>query len=130
MDRLRLWREYPAMDERDLIGVGMVVAKAMVLALAYAMPAMLATWWRQRGQERIALLNLTLGWTGIGWLVLMAYVVLRRIRAFARAKLALSVPRCGTDRASAASGWANCRVHGRQSGRNRFAAMKPAAELS
>ena len=80
MDRLRLWREYPAMDERDLIGVGMVVAKAMVLALAYAMPAMLATWWRQRGQERIALLNLTLGWTGIGWLVLMAYVVLRRIR--------------------------------------------------
>ena len=68
------------MDERDLIGVGMVVAKAMVLALAYAMPAMLATWWRQRGQERIALLNLTLGWTGIGWLVLMAYVVLRRIR--------------------------------------------------
>ena len=80
MDRLRLWREYPAMDERDLIRVGMVVAKAMVLTLAYALPAMLATWWRQRGQERIALLNLTLGWTGIGWLVLMAYVVLRRIR--------------------------------------------------
>ena len=68
------------MDERDLIRVGTVVAKAMLLALAYAMPAILATWWRQRGQERIALLNLTLGWTGIGWLALLAYVVQRRIR--------------------------------------------------
>ena len=58
----------------------MVVAKAMVLTLAYALPAILSSWWRQRGQERIALLNLTLGWTGIGWLVLLAYVVLRRIR--------------------------------------------------
>ena len=128
MDRLRLWREYSAMDERDLIGVGMVVAKAMVLALAYAMPAMLATWWRQRGQERIALLNLTLGWTGIGWLVLMAYVVLRRIRNSRGPNWRYR--RCGTYRASAASGWANCRVHSRQSGHNRFAAMKPAAELS
>jgi Superinfection immunity protein len=76
--------DYRAMDERDLIRVGTVVAKAILVALVYAVPAILATWWRQRNQERIALLNLTLGWTGIGWLVLLGYVVSRRIRGSRR----------------------------------------------
>lgn len=68
------------MDERDLIRVGVVVAKAIALALVYALPAILAVWWRQGRQERIALLNLLLGWTGVGWLILLVYVVARRLR--------------------------------------------------
>jgi hypothetical protein len=64
-------------DEKDLIKIGMVVAKATVV---YALPALLATWWRQRNPERIAALNLLLGWTGIGWLALLGHVVWRRWR--------------------------------------------------
>jgi hypothetical protein len=65
-------------DEKDLIKIGTVVAKATAVALVYALPALLATWWRQRNPERIAALNLLLGWTGIGWLALLGHVVWRR----------------------------------------------------
>ena len=80
MDNGRRRIDYRAMDEKDLIRIGTVVAKAIFVALVYALPAILATWWRQRRQEKIALLNLVLGWTGIGWLALLAYVVQRRMR--------------------------------------------------
>ena len=68
------------MDEKDLIKIGLVVAKATAVTLVYALPALLATWWRQRNPERIAVLNLLLGWTGIGWLALLGHVVWRRWR--------------------------------------------------
>ena len=51
-----------------------------MLALAYALPALLAAWWRQRRPERVARLNLLLGWTGIGWLALLLYVIGSRVR--------------------------------------------------
>ena len=71
--------------------------------LAYALPALLSGWWRQRRQERIARLNLLLGWTGIGWVVLLGYVVVTRLQAEPRASLALPDPRAGDDGASARS---------------------------
>ena len=67
-------------EEEDLVSLALVVAKASTVAMAYALPALLSGWWRQRRQERIARLNLLLGWTGIGWLVLLGYVVVTRLR--------------------------------------------------
>jgi hypothetical protein len=68
-------------EQKDLITVAMVASKATLIALAYALPALLSGWWRQRQQERIARLNLLFGWTVIGWVVLLGYVVIRRMRA-------------------------------------------------
>src|SRR4051794_25158381 len=61
--------------------VAMVAAKAVVAALLYALPAILAAWWRHPRPERVAMLNLLLGWTGIGWLVLLIDVIGRRVRS-------------------------------------------------
>ena len=70
----------PCMDPVDFTRVATLAAKAAMAALAYALPAILAAWWRQRRPERVARLNLLLGWTGIGWLALLLYVVGRRVR--------------------------------------------------
>src|SRR3954471_14363656 len=67
-------------EEKDLISLAFVVAKASAVAMAYALPALLSGCWRQMRQERIARLNLLLGWTGIGWVVLLGYVVVTRLR--------------------------------------------------
>jgi len=67
-------------EQTDLVKLAMVVAKATTVTTAYALPALLSGWWRQRRQERIARLNLLLGWTGIGWVVLLGYVVVTRLR--------------------------------------------------
>src|SRR3954464_16098124 len=61
--------------------VAMVDAKAALAALLYALPAILAAWWRHPRPERVAMLNLLLGWTGIGWLVLLIHVIGRRVRS-------------------------------------------------
>ena len=68
------------MNPVDPTVIAMVAAKAALAALVYALPAILAGWWRQPRPEQIALLNLLLGWTGIGWLALLLYVVRRRVR--------------------------------------------------
>jgi len=68
------------MDPVDFTKVATLAAKAAMAALAYALPAILAAWWRQRRPERVARLNLLLGWTGIGWLALLLHVVGRRVR--------------------------------------------------
>jgi hypothetical protein len=69
------------MDPVDFTKVAATLAaKAAMAALAYALPAILAAWWRQRRPERVARLNLLLGWTGIGWLALLLHVVGRRVR--------------------------------------------------
>ena len=70
----------PCMDPVDFTKVATLAAKAAMAALAYALPAILAAWWRQRRPERVARLNLLLGWTGIGWLALLLHVVGRRVR--------------------------------------------------
>src|SRR4051812_11215694 len=69
------------MNPADPTIVAMVAAKAVVAALIYALPAILAAWWRHPRPERVAMLNLLLGWTGIGWLVLLSYVIGRRVRS-------------------------------------------------
>ena len=68
------------MNPVDPTVIAMVAAKAALAALIYALPAILAAWWRHPRPERIAMLNLLLGWTGIGWLVLLLYVIGRRVR--------------------------------------------------
>ena len=68
------------MNPADPTIVAMIAAKAALVALLYALPAILAAWWRHPRPERIALLNLLLGWTGIGWLVLLIHVIGRRVR--------------------------------------------------
>src|SRR5215207_6932166 len=70
----------PCMDPVDFTKVATLAAKAAMAALAYALPAILAAWWRQRRPERVAWLDLLLGWTGIGWLALLLHVVGRRVR--------------------------------------------------
>jgi Superinfection immunity protein len=69
------------MNPADPTIVAMIAAKAALAALLYALPAILAGWWRHPRPERIALMNLLLGWTGIGWLVLLIYVIGRRVRS-------------------------------------------------
>jgi hypothetical protein len=68
------------MDPVYATKVATLAAEAAVAALAYALPAILAAWWRQPRPERVAWLDLLLGWTGIGWLALLLHVVGRRAR--------------------------------------------------
>jgi hypothetical protein len=49
---------------------------ALAVAVVYAAPALIAAHRRHRRAERIALLNLALGWTVVGWLVLLVHVLL------------------------------------------------------
>ena len=69
------------MNPADPMIVVMAAVKAAVAALLYALPAILAAWWRHPRPERIASMNLLLGWTGIGWLVLLIHVIGRRVRS-------------------------------------------------
>ena len=87
------------MNPVDPTIVAMVAIKAALAALIYALPAILAAWWRHPRPERIAMLNLLLGWTGIGWLALLLYVIGRRVR-----RKRLSGMRVASSRADA--GWA------------------------
>ena len=80
MDNYPLALKNWEVEQKDLINVAMVGVQATLIALAYALPALLSGWWRQRDQERIARLNLLFGWTVIGWLILLGRVVVTRIK--------------------------------------------------
>jgi hypothetical protein len=67
-------------DSGDAIDFAKVVVKALLIALAYAAPAIVAACRKHRRAERIALLNLLLGWTVLGWLVALAWALHRRQR--------------------------------------------------
>ncbi len=63
------------MDQDELVNIGKVVAKGLLIAAAYSAPALIAACRRHRQAERIAFLNLFLGWTILGWAVLLVWVV-------------------------------------------------------
>jgi hypothetical protein len=55
--------------------VAKVLAKALLITFAYGLPALVAVHRRHERAEAIALLNLLLGWTVLGWLVLLAWAL-------------------------------------------------------
>lgn len=61
------------MDRDTLIDLGQAAAIGVLAAVLYGAPALLAAWRRHRRAERIALLNLVLGWTVFGWVALLVY---------------------------------------------------------
>ena len=77
-----------AVDKQDLISLAEVAAIGLAIAMIYAAPALIAAWRRHRRAEQIALLNLLLGWTVIGWLALLVWALrprwLSRLRSRAR----------------------------------------------
>ena len=79
------------MDKQDLTSLAQVAATGLAVAMIYAAPALIAAWRRHRRAERIALLNLLLGWTVIGWLVLLVWAVrprwLSRLRSGANVQI-------------------------------------------
>ena len=83
--------ESKAVDKQDLTSLAQVAVNGLAVAMIYSAPALIAAWRRHRRAERIALLNLLLGWTVIGWLVLLAWAVrprwLSRLRSGARVQI-------------------------------------------
>ena len=59
-------------DSKDVVVLAKVVVEALISAIAYAAPALVAAYRMHRRAEKVALLNLLLGWTVVGWLVLLA----------------------------------------------------------
>lgn len=64
-----------ALDRDELMDLAQAAAVGVVVAAIYGAPALLAAWRRHRRAERIALLNLVLGWTVFGWIALLVYAV-------------------------------------------------------
>ena len=58
-----------------LIILAKATAKALLIAFAYGLPALVAAYRRHDRSEAIARLNLLLGWTVVGWLVLLAWAL-------------------------------------------------------
>jgi Superinfection immunity protein len=71
-------------DIGDAVDFAKVVAKALLIATIYSVPALVAAYRGHSRAEKIALLNLLLGWTVLGWLVALAWA-LRRPRLSWRA---------------------------------------------
>jgi Superinfection immunity protein len=63
------------MDNQDVVALAKVLAKALLIACAYGLPALVAIYRRHERSEAIALLNLLLGWTVVGWLVLLVWAL-------------------------------------------------------
>jgi hypothetical protein len=57
------------------IALAEALAKALLITFAYGLPALVAVHRRHDRSEAIALLNLLLGWTVLGWLVLLAWAL-------------------------------------------------------
>ena len=79
-----------------LIALAKGLAGALLVASAYGLPALVAVHRRHDRAEAIALLDLLLGWTVLGWLVLLAWALEwtpRRSRLWRRSR---SLGRRGT----------------------------------
>jgi hypothetical protein len=71
-------------DSETLIDVAKGTITGLVIAAVYCAPAIIAAWRQRRRAERIALLNLVLGWTGIGWIILLVWAAQSRKRPRSR----------------------------------------------
>jgi hypothetical protein len=58
-----------------LVALAKGLAGALLIAFAYGLPALVAVHRRHDRAEAIALLDLLLGWTVLGWLVLLAWAL-------------------------------------------------------
>ena len=59
----------------DPFVLGKTIAQALLVAAVYGLPALVAVWRRHDRSETIALTNLLLGWTVIGWLLLLIWAL-------------------------------------------------------
>jgi hypothetical protein len=63
-------------DSKDVLTtLAKATAGALLIASAYSLPALVAVHGRHDRSEAIALLNLLLGWTVVGWLVLLPWAL-------------------------------------------------------
>jgi Superinfection immunity protein len=68
------------MESAVAIDLVKTVVKALLITAAYALPALLAFYRRHGRAEAIAILNLLLGWTVVGWLAALAWALRSRTR--------------------------------------------------
>ena len=68
------------MENADAVELIKTVAKALLVTAAYGLPALVAVYRRHRRAEAIAIVNLFLGWTVIGWLAALVWAFRSRSR--------------------------------------------------
>jgi T4 superinfection immunity protein len=70
----RKWNE-PALDRDDLVLLLIASIGAAAAACVYALPAILAAYRRHPRSEAVAVLNLLLGWTVLGWIAALLWAL-------------------------------------------------------
>jgi hypothetical protein len=68
------------MENLDAVDLVKTIVKALLIAAAYGLPALLAVYRRHRRAEAIAIVNLFLGWTVVGWLAALVWAFRSRSR--------------------------------------------------
>jgi hypothetical protein len=68
------------MENFDALDLAKTVIKAVLIAAAYGLPALVAVYRRHRRAEAIAVVNLFLGWTVVGWLAALVWAFRSRSR--------------------------------------------------
>jgi hypothetical protein len=68
------------MENADLVVLATTVAKALLITAAYGFPALVAVCRRHGRAEAIAVVNLFLGWTVVGWLAALVWAFRSRSR--------------------------------------------------
>ena len=68
------------MDIKGPLDLATAAIAALLIAFTYAAPGIVAACRRHSAAEKIALLNLLLGWTLLGWVVLLAWALRWRLR--------------------------------------------------
>jgi hypothetical protein len=68
------------MESADAVDLVKAVIKALLITVAYGLPALVAVYRRHRRAEAIAMLNLFLGWTVVGWLAALVWAFRSRSR--------------------------------------------------
>jgi Superinfection immunity protein len=68
------------MENTEAIVLIKTVIKALLITFAYGLPALVAVYRRHRRAEAIAIVNLFLGWTVVGWLAALVWAFRSRSR--------------------------------------------------